>query len=140
VTPQLASSEGVPDSSPTATATDIVLVEDNALEVELTLRPIRELDPRIQIEISRDGEEALDFLLARGAFRHRLSVPLPRLVMLGLKLPKLDGIEVLRGVRGNSRSCVQKPVRHQEFGNAIQDVARYWLNLNQPPPSAQPVN
>jgi two-component system response regulator len=167
VTPQLATSEEVPDSSPTATVTDIVLVEDNALEVELTLRPIRELDPRIQIEISRDGEEALDLLLARGAFRHRLSVPLPRLVMLGLKLPKLDGIEVLRGVRGNSRtclvpivmltssadprqlaqcyqlganSCVQKPVRHQEFGNAIQDVARYWLNLNQPPPSAQPVS
>jgi two-component system, response regulator len=167
VTPHLTVFDEVTDSSPTATVTDIVLVEDNALEVELTLRPIRELDPRIQIEISRDGEEALDFLLARGAFRHRLSVPLPRLVMLGLKLPKLDGIEVLRGVRGNSRtclvpivmltssadprqlaqcyqlganSCVQKPVRHQEFGNAIQDVARYWLNLNQPPPSAQPVS
>jgi len=167
VTPQSATHEEVPDSSRTATVTDIVLVEDNALEVELTLRPIRELDARIRIEISRDGEEALDFLLARGAFRHRLSAPLPRLVMLGLKLPKLDGIEVLRGVRGNSRtclvpivmltssadprqlaqcyqlganSCVQKPVRHQEFGKAIQDVARYWLNLNQLPPSAQPVS
>jgi len=163
VTPQLVTYEA--DSGPSATVTDIVLVQDNALEVELTLRPLRELDAGIQIEISRDGEEALDLLLGRGAFRHRLTAPLPRLVMLDLKLPKMDGIEVLRGVRANSRtclipivmltssadprqlaqcyqlganSCVQKPVRHQEFGSAIQDVARYWLNLNQAPPSAQP--
>lgn len=165
MTPQLVTSDA--DSAPKATVTDIVLVQDNRLEVELTLRPLRELDAGIQIEISRDGEEALDLLLGRGAFRHRLSAPLPRLVMLDLKLPKLDGIEVLRGVRANSRtclvpivmltssadsrqlaqcyqlganSCVQKPVRHQEFGNAIQDVARYWLTLNQAPPSAQPVS
>ena len=167
MTPHSLSAEELPDSSTAASAIDILLVEDNPLEVELTLRPLRDLQADIQIEISRDGEEALDFLLGRGAFRHRLSAPLPRLVMLDLKLPKLDGVEVLRGVRANSRtclvpivvlmssadprqlaqcyqlganSCVQKPVRYGEFGNAIRDVARYWLALNQPPPSAQPVS
>ena len=143
--------------------TDILLVEDNPLEVELTLRPLQELDPASRIEVARDGEEALDFLLGRGAFRHRLRAPLPRLVLLDLKLPRLDGIEVLRGVRGNSRlclvpivvltsstdprqlaqcyqlganSCVQKPVRYEEFRQAIQALGLYWLNLNEAPPTA----
>jgi two-component system, response regulator len=143
--------------------TDILLVQDSPLEVELTLRPLRELDPSIHIEVARDGEEALDFLLGRGAFRHRLSTPLPRLVLLDLKLPKLDGIDVLRGLRGNSRtcmtpvvvltssteprqlaqcyqlganSCIQKPVRYDEFCITIQTLARYWLSFNESPPSA----
>ncbi len=146
----------------TSPPTDILLVEDSPLEVELTLRPLRELDPTSQIEVARDGEEALDFLLGRGGFRFRLSAPLPRLVLLDLKLPKLDGVDVLRGVRGNSRtaltpivvltassdprqltqcyqlganSCVQKPVRHEEFRGTVQAIARYWLALNQTPPS-----
>jgi CheY-like chemotaxis protein len=112
--------------------------------------------------VARDGEEALDFLLGRGGFRHRLAEPLPHLVLLDLQLPKLDGLEVLRGVRGNARtctvplvvltssadprqlaqcyqlganSCVQKPVRYEEFRDAIQMVARYWLGFNQAPPS-----
>lgn len=143
--------------------TDILLVQDSLLEVELTLRPLQELDPSSHIEVARDGEEALDFLLGRGSFRQRLGAPLPRLVLLDLKLPKLDGIEVLRGVRGNPRtrmtpvvmltssidprqlaqcyqlganSCVQKPVRYDEFCSAIQTVGRYWLDFNEPPPSA----
>jgi two-component system, response regulator len=150
-----------PASPPTIT--DILLVEDSPLEIELTLRPLRELDPTSHIEVARDGEEALDFLLGRGEFRHRLGVALPRLVLLDLKLPRLDGPEVLRGVRGNARtaltpivvltsssdprqlaqcyqlganSCVQKPVRHEEFRAAVQSIARYWLGLNQPPPSS----
>ncbi len=146
--------------------TDILLVEDNPLEVELTLRPLRELNPDHTIEVARDGEEALDFLLGRGEFRHRLGSPIPRLVLLDLTLPRLDGVEVLRGVRGNARtclapivvltsstdprqlaqcyqlganSCIQKPVRYEEFRNAIQTVGRYWLGLNQSPPvAAQP--
>jgi two-component system response regulator len=144
-------------------STDILLVQDSPLEIELTLRPLQELDPSAQIEVVRDGEEALDFLLGRGAFRHRLGAPLPRLVLLDLKLPKLDGIGVLRGVRGNPRtcmtpvvvliastdprqlgqcyqlganSCVQKPVRYDEFWSAIQTLGRYWLGFNESPPSA----
>ena len=143
--------------------TDILLVEDSPLDVELMLRPLREIDPAGHIDVARDGEEALDFLLGRGEFRNRLGVALPRLVLLDLKLPRLDGPEVLRGVRGNSRtaltpivvltsssdprqlaqcyqlganSCVQKPVRHEEFRAVVQSIARYWLGLNQAPPSS----
>jgi two-component system response regulator len=142
--------------------TDILLIEDNPLEVELTLQPLRELDPTHCIEVARDGEEALDFLLGRGAFRHRTAVPLPRLVLMNLKLPRLDGFDVLRLVRSNSRtatipvvvltstddprelaqcyqlganSCVQKPVKYQEFRSMIQGLAHYWLGLNQTPPA-----
>jgi CheY-like chemotaxis protein len=140
--------------------TDILLVEDNPLEIELTLRPLRELDAASQIDVARDGEEALDFLLGRGDFRHRLGAPLPRLVLLDLQLPKIDGIEVLRGVRGNARTClvpvvvltsstdprqlaqcyqlganswVQKPIKYEEFRTTVQNVGRYWLRLNQSP-------
>jgi two-component system, response regulator len=111
--------------------------------------------------VARDGEEALDFLFGRGAFRSRSSAPPPRLVLLDLKLPKLDGLEVLRAVRTNSRtsvapvvvltssedprelahcyqlganSCVQKPVQYEELWTTLQAVARYWLELNQAPP------
>jgi two-component system response regulator len=141
---------------------DILLVEDHPLELELTLRPLRDMGPDTHVEVARDGEEALDFLLGRGGFRHRLAAPLPRLVLLDLQLPKLDGLEVLRSVRANARtcmvpvviltsaadprqlaqcyqlganSCVQKPVKYDEFSAAIQTVARYWLGFNQAPPS-----
>ncbi len=145
--------------------TDILLIEDNPLEVELTLRPLRELDVSRRIEVARDGEEALDFLFGRGSFRHRSSAPLPRLILLDLKLPKVDGFDVLRAIRANSRtsmapvvvltssddprelaqcyqlganSCVQKPVQYDQLRTVLQAVVRYWLALNQdPPPSAK---
>jgi two-component system response regulator len=142
-------------------APDILLVEDNPLEIELTIAPLRELDPGSRIEVARDGEEALDFLFGRGAFRHRTGAPPPRLTLLDLKLPKLDGLEVLRALRANTRtstapvvvltstddprelaqsyqlganSCVQKPVRPDELKSTLQAIGRYWLGLNQPPP------
>lgn len=154
-------------SHPAVPLVDILLVEDNPLEVELTLRPLRELSQRSLIEVARDGEEALDFLFARGDFRQRSSAPLPRLILLDLKLPKVDGLDVLRAIRANSRtavapvvvltssddprelaqcyqlganSCVQKPVKYEELRAAMQAVARYWLGLNQAPPqSARPL-
>ena len=154
----------VPAYPPT---TDILLVEDSPLEVELMLRPLRELDPETRIQVARDGEEALDFLLGRGEFRQRLGAPLPQLVLLDLQLPRMEGLEVLRGIRGNARtcvvpvviltssndprqlaqcyqqganSCVQRPVRYEQFNKVIQSVARYWLGFNQtPPPSAPPL-
>jgi two-component system response regulator len=155
-----------PLSSPAAPLTTILLVEHNPLEVELTLRPLRELGGNTRVEVARDGEEALDFLLGRGEFRQRLPRPLPQLVLLALQLPKMDGMDVLRGIRGNARtcmvpvvvltsagdprqlaqcyqlganSCVLRPVRYEQFSQAIQSIARYWLDSNlAPPPSAQP--
>jgi two-component system response regulator len=148
-------------ASQVPSAVDILIVDDSPLEVELTLRPIRELDPDRSIEVARDGEEALDFLFARGSFRHRSGMLPPRLILLELKLPRLDGFEVLRAVRTNSRtstapvvvltssddprelaqcyqlganSCVQKPVRSDALRTVLQAVAHYWLSLNQAPP------
>ena len=142
--------------------TDVLLVQDNPLEVELTLRPLRDLDPKCRIGVARDGEEALDYLLGRGAFRHRLGAPLPRLVLLDLKLPRVDGVEVLRALRSSPRagaapvvmlvpsseprelaqcyqvganSCVQKPIDLDAFDRTIQSLVCYWLELNEPPPA-----
>ena len=140
---------------------DILLVEDNPLEIELTIGPLRDLDPGSRIEVAHDGEEALDFLFGRGVFRHRTGSPPPRLILLALKLPRVDGLEVLRALRANTRtsmapvvvltsadeprelaqsyqlganSCVQKPVRPDELRSTLQAIGRYWLGLNQPPP------
>jgi CheY-like chemotaxis protein len=145
---------------------DVLLVQDNPLEVELTLRPLRDLGPECRIGVARDGEEALDYLLGRGAFRHRHAAPQPRLVLLDLRLPRVDGIEVLRALRASPRagaapvvmmlpaseprelaqcyqvganSCVRKPVEFEEFYRTIQLVGRYWLegNLAPPPPAGR---
>jgi CheY-like chemotaxis protein len=142
---------------------DILLVEANPLEVELILRPLTESFPGIRIGLARDGEEALDYLLGRGPFRHRLGGPLPRLILLELKLPKVDGIEVLRSIRGSHRtstapvvvltsiaeprelaqcyslganSCVQKPIAFDQFQETLLTLGRYWLAFNQAPPAA----
>jgi two-component system response regulator len=142
--------------------TDVLLVQDNPLEVELTLRPLRDLDPAYRIGVARDGEEALDYLLGRGAYRHRLGAPLPRLVLLDLKLPRVDGLEVLRRIRTDSRtallpvviltssneerdriqgytlganSYVRKPVDFAQFAEAVQHLGLYWLVLNEGPPA-----
>jgi CheY-like chemotaxis protein len=146
---------------------DILLVEDSPLEAELTVRPLRELGSNPEIAVVRDGEEALDFLFGRGAFRSRSGAVPPRLILLDLKLPRLDGIDVLRAIRTNSRtstapvvvltssddprelnqcyqlganSCVLKPVQFDALRAVLQAVARYWLELNQtPPPPTLPV-
>jgi two-component system response regulator len=142
---------------------DILLVQDSPLEVELTLRPLRDLAPDARIGVARDGEEALDYLLARGGYRHRLGATLPRLVLIDLKLPRLDGADVLRALRASHRtgsvpivmllpateprevaqcyqagsnSCVRKPVEFSDFYAVMQGIGRYWLMLNQGPPVA----
>ena len=141
---------------------DILVVDESPLEVELTIRPLRELESQPKIAIARDGEEALDFLFGRGGFRMRSGTAPPRLILLNLKLPKLDGFEVLRAIRTNTRtstapvvvltssddlrelaqcyqlganSCVQKPVRTERLWEVLRAVAHYWLQLNQSPPA-----
>jgi two-component system response regulator len=137
---------------------DVLIVDDDPLEVALLLRSLGDVWPEDRIGVARDGEEALDFLLARGAFRHRRTANLPRLVLLDFKLPRLDGPEVLRAIRSNPRSsttpvvmltssaepreiaqcyhlgansCVEKPVVFSDFRSVLQDLGRYWLGVNQ---------
>ncbi len=139
----------------------ILLVEDNPDDAKLTLRAFKRNNILNPIVVARDGIEALDFLFARGAFSDRTDKPLPTLIVLDLKLPKLDGLGVLKAIRGDERtrlvpvviltsskeeedviSCyslgansyVRKPVDFTEFLEAAKLIGIYWLMTNQPPP------
>jgi two-component system response regulator len=143
-----------------ACAVEILLVEDDPLDVQLMLREL-ERDSKVQIHVARDGEEALDFLFCRGTFEERsLSSP-PKLVLLDLKLPKVDGLQVLRELKARPEtraipvialtsskeerdliesyrlgvnSYIQKPVDFEKFRETIRTVKIYWGTINQPPP------
>lgn len=139
----------------------ILLVEDNADDVALTLRAFKRSHLMNPLVVVRDGVEALDFLFARGAYADRAGKPLPTLVILDLKLPKLDGLGVLKALREDARtallpiviltsskeeqdvisgykfganSYVRKPVDFVEFVEAVKVLGIYWLALNQIPP------
>jgi two-component system response regulator len=139
----------------------ILLVEDNPDDEALTLRAFRKHNISNAIVVVRDGAEALDWLFARGSHATRDSNVLPQVVLLDLKLPKLNGLEVLEAVRADARtrvlpvvlltsskedrdilrgyelganSYVQKPVDFVEFVEAIRQLGLYWLVLNQAPP------
>jgi CheY-like chemotaxis protein len=138
----------------------ILLVEDNPKDEELTLRALRKNNIGNDVIVTRDGAEALDYLFARGAYAGRDT--LPQLVLLDLKLPKMDGLEVLRqmrahertrllpvvilttsndekdrlaGYRNGANSYVRKPVDFSEFMEAVRQLGLYWLILNEPPPA-----
>jgi two-component system, response regulator len=139
----------------------ILLVEDNPDDVALTLRAFKRSHLANPIAVARDGVEALDFLFARNAYLERASQALPTLVVLDLKLPKLDGLGVLRAIRADERtrflpvviltssqeeqdlisgytlgcnSYVRKPVDFAEFIEAAKVLGIYWLMMNQVPP------
>jgi len=141
---------------------DILLVEDNPDDVDLTLRAFRKSDFAHDIVVARDGVEALDYLFASGAHANRDAASLPLVMLLDLKLPRMDGLRVLEHVRGNPKtkllpvviltssveprdlvdgysrganSYVRKPVDFHEFVDAIRQLGIYWLLLNQPPPA-----
>jgi CheY-like chemotaxis protein len=143
-------------------AIEILLVEDNADDVELTLRALTKHNLANKIHVVRDGEEALDFLFCRGAFSSRSFDDQPKVVLLDLKLPRVDGLEVLRAVKSDPRtktvpvvvmtssgqqrdmvesyqlgvnSYIQKPINFGEFQEVIRQLGYYWLAVNQPPPS-----
>lgn len=146
------------------TAVEILLVEDNADDVELALYALKKNNIANHIQIARDGEEALDFLFCRGPFSNRRIDSPPKVVLLDLKLPKVDGLEVLRQVKNDPRtrsvpvvvmtsskeqrdmvegyqlgvnSYIQKPVDFDQFRNIIRELGFYWLVINQfPPPDA----
>jgi CheY-like chemotaxis protein len=140
---------------------EILLVEDNPDDLELTLHALHKNNVANKIHVVRDGEEALDFLFCRGAFSHRSFDAPPKVVLLDLKLPKVDGLEVLRAVKSDPRtkavpvvimtsskqqrdlvesyhcgvnSYIQKPINFTEFQEVIRQLGYYWLAINQPPP------
>jgi two-component system response regulator len=142
-------------------APHILLVEDNPDDEELTRVAFAEAKVANQLEVVRDGQEALDYLFAEGAHAARDAADLPQLVLLDLKLPKLDGLEVLRrlradprtqllpvviltssteeqdllgGYRNGANSYVRKPVDFGQFVEAVGHLGLYWLVLNRAPP------
>lgn len=141
---------------------EILLVEDNPNDAELTLHALRKNHLSNAIDVVRDGAEALDFIFCRGDYTQR-QVGYPRVILLDLKLPKVDGLEVLRAIRSDERtaripvvvltssreerdlvasyrlganSYIVKPVDWSQFTTAVQQVGLYWLLLNQAPPMA----
>jgi two-component system, response regulator len=140
---------------------DILLIEDNQNDMDLALHALRREKLANRIFVVRDGEEALDFLFCRERYAHRMFDRPPKLVLLDLKLPKVDGLEVLKQLKGDSRtrnipvvimtsskeerdmvsgynlganSYIQKPVDFDQFRETVKNVGLYWLVVNQPPP------
>lgn len=145
-----------------ASTKEILLVEDNPDDVELTRIAFDEADSPHRLSVVADGAEALDFLLRRGRHAAREGAPLPALVLLDLNLPKLDGREVLQAIRAHpvtrslpvvmlttsaepmdvdalyalgANSYIQKPVEFERFVEVVRHVGLYWLALNQAPGS-----
>lgn len=139
---------------------EILLVEDNPLDLELAQRALRKANLSNRIQVARDGAEALDYIFCEGAHASRSIAEVPKVVLLDLKLPKVDGLEVLRRIRSDPRthgipvvmltssleqrdivesyalgvnSYIVKPVDFERFVEAVQGLGMYWLLLNQPP-------
>lgn len=142
-------------------ARTILLVEDNPDDEALTLRALKKNNILNDVVVARDGVEALDYLLGSGAHAGRDPRAAPQLVLLDLKLPKVDGLEVLRRLRADARtrlqpvvvlttsneerdivssyelganSYIRKPVDFAQFMEAVRQLGLYWLLLNIPPP------
>jgi len=142
---------------------EILLVEDNPSDAELTIHALQKSKMISTIRHLQDGAEALDFLLCRGAFSQRQFDSPPRLVLLDLKLPKVDGLGVLEQIKSDPRtkaipvilltsskeerdmvqgyklgvnSYIQKPVNFGEFQDVVRQLGMYWLLVNSKPPNA----
>jgi two-component system response regulator len=139
---------------------EILLVEDNAKDVELALYALKKYHVANHIEVVRDGTEALDYVFCAGAYANRRMEDTPKVILLDLKLPKVDGLEVLRRIKADPRtkpipvvvltssreecdivesyklgvnSYIVKPVNFEQFTEAVRQLGLYWLMLNQAP-------
>jgi two-component system, response regulator len=142
------------------TIVEILLVEDNPQDLQMTMRALKKANLANHIQIARDGEEALQFIFCEGEHAGRKIENAPKVILLDLKLPKVDGKEVLERIKGDPRtkmipvvvltsskeqrdvvesyklgvnSYIVKPVNFERFAAAVQELGMYWLLLNQPP-------
>ena len=140
---------------------EILLVEDNKSDIDLTLRALKKSNISNKIIVAEDGEEAIDYLHGTGKYSGRDITNFPALILLDINLPKLNGFEVLRRIRGDERtrrvlviiltsskeeqdiangydlgvnSYIRKPVDFNQFIHAISQLGLYWLVINEPPP------
>ena len=139
---------------------EVLLVEDNLHDAEMTIRALRKVNLANNLVHVKDGEEALDFIFAKGKFSDRQQTDLPKVILLDIKMPKVDGIEVLRQLKSREssktipvvimtsskeeqdiinsyqlgvNSYVVKPVDFEGFARAVSQLGMYWLLTNQPP-------
>ena len=143
-----------------ANIVEILIVEDTSEDLDLTLRALRKAKITNHIQVARDGEEALEFIFCEGPFAERKIEDGPKVILLDLKLPKIDGLEVLQRIKGDPRtksipvvvltssreqndvvesynlgvnSYIVKPVNFEQFSEAVQKLGMYWLLINHPP-------
>ena len=139
-------------------AVNVLIVEDNAQHLELTLRALKRNNLASKIAVAKDGAQALDFVFCRGNYADRTAEDLPRLIILDLKLPKVDGMDVLRQIKADERtrripvvilttsreekdllesyrygvnSYIVKPVDFNKFMQAVGQLGFYWMSLNE---------
>jgi two-component system response regulator len=139
---------------------EILLVEDNPTDAELCIRALKQSNLANKLVWVKDGAEALDFIFAKGEFSHRAVINGPKVILLDLRLPKVDGMEVLRQVKADERtrtipvvvltsskedkdiaesyklgvnSYISKPVEFDEFAKTVSELGLYWLLVNHPP-------
>jgi len=148
------------DETETIDETEILLVEDNPTDAELTMRALKRKNLINKLVWVKDGAEALDFLFAKGEYSNRNVEDLPKLILLDLRMPKVDGLEVLHEIKADERtrkipvviltsskedrdivesyklgvnSYVSKPVEFDEFIDAVSTMGFYWILINKPP-------
>jgi|SRR6185503_1651935 len=141
---------------------EVLLVEDNMEDAELTIYTLKKINLANHLFHVKDGAEALDFIFAKGEYKERLKANKPRVILLDLKMPKVDGMQVLRKIKGNKatksipvvimtsskeeqdmiasynlgvNSYVVKPIETLEFVKAVSDLGLFWLIINQTPHS-----
>ena len=141
-------------------AVELLLVEDNPQDLELALRALRKANLANRIHVARDGAEALDFIFCEGLYPARRAADVPKVILLDLKLPKIDGLDVLKRIKSDPRTktipvvvltsskvqsdvvasyqlgvnaYIVKPVNFERFSEAVRDLGLFWLLLNQPP-------